>query len=191
GLDDMELILTARSGRHAVKDTLRKLGFSNLVDEQFEEIFEDFIALADKKKEVYHHDLYMIMKDYMAKNELRESNIEAYTNEFLSLIDLQVISNTAFPAASDKVKKGEDIIESSAGGTRTIDMLYYAILSLIEFVIQLIEYKISSVTIGKEVVGKLKITASYKGMTNYSNTSETDVIRASGIAYINGIKKFI
>src|SRR5699024_10495875 len=31
GLDDMELILTARSGRHAVKDTLRKLGFSNLV----------------------------------------------------------------------------------------------------------------------------------------------------------------
>src|SRR5699024_1143449 len=96
GLDDMELILTARSGRHAVKSTLRKLGFSNLVDEQFEEIFEDFIALADKKKEVYHHDLYMIMKDYMAKNELRESNIEAYTNEFLSLIDLQVISNTAF-----------------------------------------------------------------------------------------------
>src|SRR5699024_12464774 len=56
GLDDMELILTARSGRHAVKDTLRKLGFSNLVDEQFEEIFEDFIELDDKKKEVYHHE---------------------------------------------------------------------------------------------------------------------------------------
>src|SRR5690625_160727 len=27
GLDDMELVLTARSGRHAVKDALRKLGF--------------------------------------------------------------------------------------------------------------------------------------------------------------------
>src|SRR5690625_3338059 len=40
GLEDMELILTARSGRHAVKSTLRKLGFSGLSDEQFESIFE-------------------------------------------------------------------------------------------------------------------------------------------------------
>lgn len=191
GLDDMELILTARSGRHAVKDTLRKLGFSNIVDEQFEEIFEDFIALADKKKEVYHHDLYMIMKDYMAKNELRESNIEAYTDEFLSLIDLQVISNTAFPAASVKVKKGEDIIESSAGGTGPIDALYSAILSLIDFEVQLIEYKISSVTRGKEALGKVKVSASYKGLTYYANASDTDVIRASGLAYINVINKII
>src|SRR5699024_5684887 len=191
GLDDMELILTARSGHYAVKDTLRKLGFSNLVDEQYEEIFEDFIALADKKKEVYHHDLYMIMKDYMAKNELRESNIEAYTDEFLSLIDLQVISNTAFPAASVKVKKGEDIIESSAGGTGPIDALYSAILSLIDFEVQLIEYKISSVTRGKEALGKVKVSASYKGLTYYANASDTDVIRASGLAYINVINKII
>src|SRR5699024_11466680 len=36
GLDDMELVLTARSGRHAVKDALHKLGYNQLDTEQFE-----------------------------------------------------------------------------------------------------------------------------------------------------------
>src|SRR5699024_4399703 len=49
GLDDMELVLTARSGRHAVKNTLNKLGFSDFSDEQFEAIFDQFLILADKK----------------------------------------------------------------------------------------------------------------------------------------------
>src|SRR5699024_2789548 len=61
GLEDMELILTARSGRHAVKSTLRKLGLSGLSDEQFESIFDACINLADTKKEVYSQGRYMIV----------------------------------------------------------------------------------------------------------------------------------
>lgn len=67
GLDDMELVLTARSGRHAVKNALEKLGFNQLTETQFEEIFEDFLKLADVKKEVYNHDLYVIVENYYAK----------------------------------------------------------------------------------------------------------------------------
>src|SRR5699024_806986 len=110
---------------------------------------------------------------------------------FLSLIDLQVISNTALPAASVKVKKGADIIESSAGGTAPIDALYSAIISLIDFEIQLIEYKISSVTRGTEALETANVSASYRGMTYHANASDTDVIRASGLAYINVINKII
>lgn len=50
GLDDMELVLTARSGRHAVKNALEKLGFSNLSTDEFEGIFEGF--LKDRKSVV-------------------------------------------------------------------------------------------------------------------------------------------
>src|SRR5690625_7729266 len=46
GLEDMELVLTARSGRHAVKDTLDKLGFTQLTEEQFEDIVEQLLILA-------------------------------------------------------------------------------------------------------------------------------------------------
>src|SRR5699024_9737508 len=53
GLEDMELVLTARSGRHAVKDTLNRLGFTQLNEAEFEAIFTDFLSLADQKKEIY------------------------------------------------------------------------------------------------------------------------------------------
>lgn len=191
GLEDMELVLTARSGRHAVKSTLKKLGFHQLADEQFEEIFEDFLHLADKKKEVYNHDLYMIVKDYLAKHEIQEMNLDAYTNNFFELVDLQVISNTAFPSASIKVKKGGETMESSSVGTGPIDALYSAILKLIDIDITLLEYKISSVSRGKEALGKVKVSVAFNGITYYANATDTDVIKASALAYINVVNKII
>src|SRR5699024_7989460 len=64
GLEDMELVLTARSGRHAVKDALANLGFTNFTEKEFEDIFAEFLTLADEKKEVFNHDLYVIVKTY-------------------------------------------------------------------------------------------------------------------------------
>lgn len=60
GLDDMELVLTARSGRHAVKNALGKLAFNQLTDDQFEEIFADFLVLADAKKK-YITMIYILL----------------------------------------------------------------------------------------------------------------------------------
>src|SRR5690606_31390649 len=53
GLDDMELVLTARSGRHAVKNALVNLNIMPETEEAFESVFTTFIELADVKKEVY------------------------------------------------------------------------------------------------------------------------------------------
>lgn len=36
GVDSMELVLTARSGRHALKNALEKIGFQSFTDEEFE-----------------------------------------------------------------------------------------------------------------------------------------------------------
>src|SRR5690625_3670022 len=159
GLDDMELVLTARSGRHAVKDALRKLGFSQLNGEQFESIFVEFIALADKKKEVYNHDLYVIVKNYFSKNKIENQEIEDYSNSFYELVDLQVVSNTIFPSASIKVKKGIEEINSREVGTGPIDALYTAMLNVIGLDSKLLEYKISRLSRGKEALGKVKVIA--------------------------------
>src|SRR5690625_2009934 len=123
GLDDMELVLTARSGRHAVKDTLERLGFIELTEMEFEEIFNDFLLLADQKKEIYNHDLYVIVKNYFAKHQIEKKEIQDYADNFYDLVDLQVISNTSFPSASVKMKKGKLMLNGSAVGTGPIDAL--------------------------------------------------------------------
>ncbi|MEI3604156.1 2-isopropylmalate synthase [Pseudogracilibacillus sp. SE30717A] len=191
GLDDMELVLTARSGRHAVKDTLEKLGFSEMTADDFEAIFADFLTLADQKKEIYNHDLYVIVKNYFAKHHADKKEIQDYADNFYELVDLQVVSNTIFPSASIKVKKGEQILDGSAVGTGPIDALYTAIIDIVGLDINLLEYKISSVSRGKEALGKVKVVVEFNGEKYNANAADTDVIKASALAYINVINNII
>ncbi|MFE0622773.1 2-isopropylmalate synthase [Priestia aryabhattai] len=191
GLDDMELVLTARSGRHAVKNALESLGFNEMTNIQFEEVFEAFLALADAKKEVYNHDLYVIVENYYAKNDIHNQVIMHYSHHFYELIDLQVISNTNFPSASVKIKKGDQILKSSAVGSGPIDALYSAITEISALDIKLIEYNISSVSRGKEALGKVKIQVEYKGEKYIAKATDTDVMKASAFAYINAVNSIV
>ena len=56
GYVGQNLVLGKHSGRHAFRDRVTQLGFS-LDDTALQQAFDDFIALADKKKEVYDSDI--------------------------------------------------------------------------------------------------------------------------------------
>ncbi|MED3865053.1 2-isopropylmalate synthase [Priestia megaterium] len=191
GLDDMELVLTARSGRHAVKNALESLGFNEMTNIQFEGIFEAFLELADAKKEVYNHDLYVIVENYYEKNDIHNQDMTHYSDYFYELMDLQVISNTNFPSASVKIKKGDQILKSSAVGSGPIDALYSAITEISDLDIKLIEYNISSVSRGKEALGKVKIQVEYKGEKYIAKATDTDIMKASAFAYINAVNSIV
>lgn len=191
GLDDMELVLTARSGRHALKNALQKLGFDLLTDVQFEAIFVEFLRLADMKKEVYNHDLYVIVENYYKKYDSHNQDMTEYSDHFYELIDLQVISNTHFPTASVKVKKGEQVSESSVVGSGPIDALYSAITNISGLDIKLIEYNISSVSRGKEALGKVKIQVEFRGEKYMAKATDMDIMKASAFAFINAINSIV
>ena len=191
GLNDMKLVLTARSGRHAVKNALEKLGFNQLTDAQFESIFADFLQLADMKKEVYNHDLYVIVENYFSNQDIQNYELKHYRNHFYELVDLQVISNTIFPSASVKIKKGDQIFRSSTVGSGPIDALYSSIKEIIDLDIKLLEYKISSVSRGKEALGKVKLQVEYNGEVYIAKATDTDVIKASALAYVNAVNSII
>ena len=191
GLNDMELVLTAHSGRHAVKNALEKLGFNQLTDTQFEDIFARFLELADVKKEVYNHDLYVIVESYYSRHDMNNQDIKYYSDNFYELIDLQVISNTIFPSASVKIKKGNQIFKSSTVGSGPIDALYSSIKEIIDLDIKLLEYKISSVSRGKEALGKVKLQVEYNGEKYIAKATDTDVIKASALAYINVVNSIV
>jgi len=191
GVEDMELVLTARSGRHAVKATLEKLGITNLTEQEFEDIFAEFLKLADQKKEVFNHDLYLIVKSYFAKNEADNLAVKEFAANFYELKDLQVISNPQFPSASVELQKGDEVLKASAIGTGPIDALYTAISDITKMELNLIEYKISSISRGKEAQGKVKVIVEHGGKKYTANAADTDVIKASAQAYINAINNIV
>src|SRR5437667_1870680 len=56
GLQRTELVLGKHSGRHALRQRVRELGY-HLDDGQFQRVFESFKALADRKKQIYDADI--------------------------------------------------------------------------------------------------------------------------------------
>lgn len=191
GVEDMEMILTARSGRHAVKDALIKLGFQEFSQEDFERIFAKFLELADIKKEVYNYDLFHIVESSVSIEDDKDDESGKLKDKLFQLVDLQVISNNSFPSASIKIMKGAEIYTSSAVGDGVIDALYTAIKNIIDMDLDLIEYKIASVSKGKEALGRVNLQVSYKEKNFRSKAIDTDVLKASAHAYINAVNTII
>ncbi len=65
GVDKSDILLTARSGRHALKHRMELLGF-NYEQDALNEVYDRFLEVADVRKEVNDKDLVEIAKAYAA-----------------------------------------------------------------------------------------------------------------------------
>lgn len=63
GADGSKIVLTARSGRSALAHRFHKLGF-NFNRNDIDALYESFLQLADKKKEVEEADLHKLAEQY-------------------------------------------------------------------------------------------------------------------------------
>ncbi|MBU5443239.1 2-isopropylmalate synthase [Paenibacillus sp. MSJ-34] len=179
GVESMELILTARSGRHAFKNAVEKMGFEIGDANEFEQLFAKFIALADLKKEVYDHDVFYLVAGHRA---------EAVSDSRLyELESFQVVTNDLSPTATVALKRGGEVLKGSEVGDGPIDALYGVIKSLSGLDVSLKHYKINSISRGKEAVGRVNIQIEYGGKTYSGRAMDTDIIKASAIAFLNGI----
>ena len=183
GVENMEIVLTARSGRHAVKNALAQVGFNDYTPEEFEQIFAKFLELADAKKEVYNHDLF-----YIVKSTVKRDNAEGFgVEELYELADMQVIINNNFPSASVKITKGTEMLVGCNMGNGAVDALYTAIREATGIQLDLLEYKLNSISRGKEALGRVTIKVSHKGKNYTSKAIDTDILKASALAFVNAV----
>ncbi|WPP43157.1 2-isopropylmalate synthase [Paenibacillus hunanensis] len=183
GAGEMELVLTARSGRHAFKNAMARLGYTANDPEQLEVWFARFLELADRKKEVYDHDLFFLLNDTEEQEQI--------TSPLYELDHFQVISGGLQPTATVQLKKGGVLHTGSAIGDGPIDALYSAIFSLTGVEATLKHYKINSISSGQEAIGRVHIQLQHEGQLYTGRAMDTDVIKASGLAFLNGINAIL
>ncbi|MBB6636002.1 2-isopropylmalate synthase [Cohnella thailandensis] len=179
GGDSMELILTARSGRHAFKNAVEKMGFEPGEGDDFEQLFQQFLALADSKKEVYDHDVFYLLT--------KHRDIPAADRQLFELESFQVISNELYPTATVQLKKGTETFTGTSVGDGPIDALYGVLKSLTGLDVELKDYKINSLSRGTEAVGRVSIRLEYQGKIYSGRAMDTDILKASALAFLNGI----
>jgi len=178
GFPESRVILTARTGRHGLKDRLEKLGFK-LSKEELEATYQRFLEVADKKQEVFDEDLVALVHDEM------HLGAQKYHLEYL-----QVYSGTsAIPTATVRVLVGDEVKQGAAVGDGPVDAVCKAIASVTGAEAELARYEIRAVTGGTEAIGEVTVQLDHRGRRVMGRGASTDVIEASAKAYLDGLNK--
>jgi 2-isopropylmalate synthase len=181
GFKSNKLVLGKHSGRHAFKDKLNELGY-DLDQEELNAAFSKFKDLCDKKKEVTDEDILALLDAKV--NEIQEAFV-------LESIQLSY-GNLSVPTASVRVRLANgELKEEAAVGNGSVDSIYKAIDRVTGEEVNLDDYKIISVTHGKDALGEVYVRLSQDGISVQGRGVSTDVLEASAKAYIRAINKII
>ena len=182
GAGGSEIVLTARSGRHALKHRLEELGY-DLPDEEFERVHTAFLELADKKKEVYDEDLEVLVGE-----------TERTLNEVYHLEQVHFTSGEpGIPTATVELvtRDGEHLIDSSHG-TGPVDAVYKAINRIVDVPNDLTEFSVQAVTRGIDALGEVTIRVTAEdGRVFTGRGAHSDIIVASAKAYTNALNRLL
>lgn len=179
GLDDNAIVLTARSGRAALKYRMGVLGIKIDNEEKIDKIYKEFLKLADQKKEVTDDDILVL------------AGADRADTRAVSLDYLQVTTGKGFKSvASIGLDISGQKFEEAATGNGPVDAAVKALKKVIQKKMVLKEYTVQAITKGSDDLGKVHVQVEYDGNLYYGFGANTDIVTASIEAYIDCINKF-
>src|SRR5512146_3297410 len=180
GVSAHTFALTARSGRAALKHHIAGLGHK-LSDAQVDTIYEKFLAVADKKKEVMVEDLEVLVQEELFK-----------VPETYRLEHIQILSGSrATPMAALRVKRRGEVIEEASTGNGPIDAAYKCIERIVGQKFTLLNFGLNAVTSGKDAIGEATVRVRTNGTIFAGGARSPDIVEAAVKAFLNAINRWV
>ncbi|MFN3591629.1 MAG: 2-isopropylmalate synthase [Thermaurantiacus sp.] len=180
GQSQSTLVLGKHSGRAAFKDKLGTLGYQ-LSDNEFQDAFQRFKALADAKKQVFDEDIVALVDDEVLRGHdgIQVVEVEIYcgSNGQRAILTL-LVDGTEHTAATK--------------GSGPVDALFRAIRQLVphpDAHLQL--YEVSAVTAGTDAQAEVSVVLAEHGRTVRGVGAHHDTLVASARAYVNALNKLM
>lgn len=178
GIDDNAIILTARSGHAALKHRLEVLGVE-LIEDKLNDLYQRFLLLADKKKEVTDDDILVL------------AGAERSSSHSIKLDYLQVTSGHGVrPVAAIILDIAGEKFQAAAEGNGPVDAAINAVKNIVHRKMTLKEFTIQAINRGSDDVGKVHMQVEHNGGVYYGFGANTDIVAASVEAYIDAINNF-
>ena len=178
GLSQSDIVLTARSGRAALKHRLTELGVK-MTGDALDRTYEQFLKLADKKGELTNDDILMLAGADMA------------VNKKVRLESLQVLTGKGVtPYAKIRLMVEKESFEAESSGNGPLDASIKALKKIIKRTMTLKEMTIQALSKGSDDVCKVHMQVENDNHLYYGFGSDTDIVTASVEAYIDCINKF-
>ncbi|TKG90367.1 2-isopropylmalate synthase [Puteibacter caeruleilacunae] len=177
GINESSIVLTARSGRAALKHRLEILGFK-LEKEKLDQVYEEFLKLADKKKDIKDDDIALLVGD-VRKEERR-----------IKLDFLQVVTGKDLvPMATVRLDIAGEKFSATESGNGPVDAAIKAVKHIIHRKVVLEEFLIQAITRGSDDIGKVHMHVEYEDQIFHGFGAHTDIVTASVEAFIDAINK--
>jgi 2-isopropylmalate synthase len=181
GLHQKNIAMGKHSGRAALRSKLRELGYE-LADNQLNDVFVRFKALADRKKEVYDDDLIALVADQATTTE----------HDTLQVKRLRVVCGTEGPQEADLTLTIDGVDHSiDATGDGPVDAAFNAVKMLFPHKARLQLYQVHAVTEGTDAQATVSVRMEEDGRIVTGQSADTDTVVASVKAYVNALNKLV
>lgn len=179
GIREHKIVLTARSGRAALRHRLTTLGY-DLSGDKFERVYKRFLNVADRKKEISSRDLTSIVEIEVTK-----------VSETFTFHDFQIMSGSSMtPLASVTLLREGTKLTDAATGNGPVDAVFNGIERIVGRQGILRDYDLKAVTMGKDALGEAMVRVEIDGTVYSGIGTSPDVIEASARAYLNAFNRF-
>lgn len=178
GLSTGSLVLGKHSGRHALRDRIKSLGYA-VTDEELERVFIRFKEIADVKKDMVDEDLEAILMDEVLRVPV--------SYEFVSLGAMS--GSGTLPASAVKMKVNGKEVEAATIGVGPIDATFKAIAQLTETTSKLLYFAVSSISGGTDAQGEVMVRIEDNGKIVLGHGADPDIITAAAKAYLNALNR--
>ncbi|MBQ0090725.1 MAG: 2-isopropylmalate synthase [Prevotellaceae bacterium] len=178
GIDDNSIVLTARSGRAALKYRLSVLGVE-VEEERLNDIYQNFLKMADKKKEITDDDVLVLA----GVNRSDADKIKIDYLQVTSGVGIKSVASLGLDISGEK-------FEACASGNGPVDAAVKALKTIIKREMTLKEFTIQAIDRGSDDMGKVHMQIEYNGQNYYGFGANTDIVAASVEAYVDCINNF-
>ena len=182
GVNKTELVLGKHSGRAALGAHLKEMGYT-LENEKFQEIFEKFKVLADKKKDITDSDLDVLV-----------TGDSVHDREKWELVSYSVSSGSAEVSSAtvtlnNKELNTEKTVEKT--GTGMVDAAFQCVREILGVSdTTLTSFGIDAVTAGIDAQAVVNLRVETEDGEIFSGKfGDTDIVKASLEAYISALNK--
>ncbi len=178
GVKQTSLVMGKHSGRHAFVHKLEELGYQ-LADNQLEDAFVRFKALADRKKQIFDEDIEALVDEEIAT-----------AHDRIRIISLTVIAGTMGPQTATLTLdiEGRHVTTQSTGNG-PVDAIFNAIHALVPHVAKLELYQVHAVTEGTDAQAEVSVRLSEDGRSYTARGADPDTLVASAKAYLGALNK--
>ena len=189
GQDTEQIRLGRHSGRHGLFQRLEKLGFT-VPNGERDAIYERFLDLADRKKEVFDEDLHRLMDASLSSNDEASRDDEGPTYYALDHVAVSLGTDQT-PEATVHVRhmRTGAVHTEQFTGDGPVEALYRAIDHAVSEGHTLLDYTIQSISEGADAQGEVRVRVRHGEHTFEGTASGSDVLHASAEAYVDALNQ--